>query len=86
MDQAEARRHFEGEPSFDERLARAEIERELRGEYDEALRQRNLQERDRRVLALIISIAVALSFTAPLLALVFGFSWRVLAWAAGGSW
>jgi hypothetical protein len=86
MEHAEARKYFEDSPSFDERVARSEIEQEIRKEYDLALRQRRDEERDRRILALGISAALTLAVVVPLLAAVFGFSWRVLSWAAGWGW
>jgi len=86
VDEREARHVFEGDPSFDEQVARAEIERDVRDEYAQALRAKRGQERDRRYLALFISAVVVLGLLAPLLALVLGLSWRVLMWSAGQGW
>jgi hypothetical protein len=86
VDEREARSVIEGPPSFDERVARAEIERDVRAEYSQALTNRRGQERDKRYLALFLSAVLVLGFLSPLLALVLGFSWRVLMWAAGQGW
>lgn len=69
---------------LDRTLARAEVEGEVRAEYDQAARALLESERDRRVIALVVSGGVALSVVLPLIALVLGLSWRILMWAAGG--
>ena len=77
---------FEGDPGFGERVDRAEIERELRREYSATLAARSASEQDRRVLALVVSAGLVLGLCTPFIALVLGFSWRVLMWSAGGGW
>ena len=82
----DAKQIFADEPSFDEHVARAEIERDVRGEYSEALDERRRAEQDRRILALVISTVAAVSLLAPLAAFLLGFSWRLMLWAAGKGW
>ena len=70
---------------MDRTLARAEVEGEVRAEYDEAARGILDSERDKRVVALVLTIALAATVLLPAIAAVLGVSWRILMWAAGGT-
>ena len=71
-------------PKLDRTLARAEVEGEVRAEFAEAAHKMLDTERDKRVAALVVSGVVAGAVLLPVIALVAGFSWRLLMWAAGG--
>ena len=69
---------------LDKALARSEVEGEVRAEYAEAARHLLDSERDKRMLVLGVQVVFLGSLMLPLIALVLGFSWRVMMWAAGG--
>lgn len=69
---------------LDRTLLRAEVEQDVRAEYAERALLQSNEERDKRMVALLISFTVIVSLLLPLAAVVLGFSWRILKWAAGG--
>lgn len=70
-------------PNLAEVQLREEIRDEVIAELSDEQRAEAARDRDRRVMAFIISATVALSFALPLTALVVGLSWRIFKWAAG---
>ncbi len=69
---------------LDKALARAEVEGEVRAEYAEAADALLDSDRDKRMLALGVQVVILGVVLFPLIALVLGFSWRVMKMAAGG--
>ena len=72
-----------GAGELDRTLARAEVEGEVRAEYDAAARGILDSERDKRMVALVLTITLSATVLLPVIAAVAGISWRVLMWTAG---
>lgn len=70
-------------PDLGEVQARAEIEREVEEKYRALAETERAADRDKAILAVGISSAVALAVALPMLALVAGVSLRLFRWAAG---
>jgi hypothetical protein len=68
-------------------LAEIKIREEIRSELvDEMEQERALAaaaDRDRRFVALVVSISTVTALLLPALAAIMGLSWRILKWAAG---
>ena len=66
-------------------LVEVQIREEIRAELleDAAKSAASLQDRDRRMTALVISATLVVCLILPMLAAVVGASWRVFKWAAG---
>jgi len=62
---------------------REEIRDELLAEQDQHAQQESAADRDRRLVALVISVTMSLACVLPLIALVVGLSWRAFRWASG---
>jgi hypothetical protein len=70
-------------PSLTEARLRAEIEEEVRTEFDAEQFKLRTDEQDRRVTVLAIQVSVIVAFALPLAALILGGSFRLGRWAAG---
>ena len=66
-------------------LAEIQIREEIRDELLEESQQlqEKLADRDRRLLALVVSVFVLVSLALPLLAIIVGLSWRVFRLSSG---
>ena len=70
-------------PNLAEIKIREEVRKELLDEMSQEQLAQHLQERDRRLIALGLSTAMLFALVVPGAAVVLGFSWRLLLWAAG---
>lgn len=70
-------------PDLTELQYRAEIEKKVQDEYAQAEEVQTLQDRDRRSLALVISVTLVVGVILPLAGLIIGLTVRAFLWAAG---